>query len=1011
MRARIASIPFPVCLLLFILSSLAYSQYQVWSPESGVVVRQGYQIRDNEVSSALGPDGSSYIAWTDARMEYQDVYVQRYNPDGIPVWTDGGLAITRLDFEQRHTRIAGTEDGGCVVVWYDARYDTIETNGVELFVQWVSPDGEPLWEDNGVTTHEPGVFAVHYSLMPTVDNDMILVTALNNDNLRFRRYDESGTVVWEENLSFDNPGATLYSDGNSGVICSWYYDNAYYFIKVSADGEVAWSEGITLPVNSYLFPEFCGDLNGGVFFSYIGEVSDYLLPVIIGHLDTSGELEVDTVSYLECDSPTELRSMTGITCTDPSNIFISFILNTTPFDGLYVQNYQRVENTFELQWTSSFPELTYTEHFRMIASENGDLLVGFNERYSIYHSFILTCFDSEGDDLWQVTEEFTDYSAQCHLLGLATPASIAVFGTDEINGLKTFTTTLYSSDAGNILNEGNRVFLEGLDRGGLSPVICANRQDVFTAWTDERYEESIHTIPFVQKQDMENGVGQWEANGVCVAPEIINSENRFNATDIEIATNSSGGVDVLWTMGPVSGRPVDVLTGVWVQKLDADGNLLWGDSGIELPPDEDMEYTHVTHGFIGSVEEDNLVLFYQMQGDQQNGSIRMQVLNEQGESIWQEPFGRTIIASLDSIRLEAVQPTGDGNYIMVYSNLLEDDNTYLKAIKLDHEANWIWEEPADLFYEYQYYYPFNVQIIEAGPNTIISACSRHSGFLHCQIVDESGGPMFEQSETILSETTSGFQYCIAPHSDQTFWYISEERNYLPEAQVLDFDFQPIDDNPIVLGETPVQDDGLTVQSDGQGGVYIFWKYYHDYTIFSDYRFVHLTNQRTLATDQYTLTGLQATTALYEQRELNVCSDGSGGVVAVYEDIRANRWHQPYSDHDIYTMRINDYIVNANNPDTPAQPLEFTLYPAYPNPFNPSVTVPYLLGRRAFVRISIFNLVGRQVTTLVNGQMRAGYHTAVWQGDHQHGIPVASGIYFVQMEVDGNMNTERVILLR
>tara|TARA_B100000586_G_scaffold116402_1_gene83897 strand:- start:683 stop:985 length:303 start_codon:yes stop_codon:yes gene_type:complete len=89
---------------------------------------------------------------------------------------------------------------------------------------------------------------------------------------------------------------------------------------------------------------------------------------------------------------------------------------------------------------------------------------------------------------------------------------------------------------------------------------------------------------------------------------------------------------------------------------------------------------------------------------------------------------------------------------------------------------------------------------------------------------------------------------------------------------------------------------------------------------------------------------------------------------------------------------------------------------YPNPFNPVTNITYDMGfvdgPDQHVNLSIYNLLGRQVQTLVNAKRSIGRHSVKWYGKDKSGVSVASGIYFVHMVTStGKVQTKKVMLLR
>ena len=76
-----------------------------------------------------------------------------------------------------------------------------------------------------------------------------------------------------------------------------------------------------------------------------------------------------------------------------------------------------------------------------------------------------------------------------------------------------------------------------------------------------------------------------------------------------------------------------------------------------------------------------------------------------------------------------------------------------------------------------------------------------------------------------------------------------------------------------------------------------------------------------------------------------------------------------------------------------RPIAYMLYQNYPNPFNPSTNIRYALTEDANVSLIVYDILGREVTTLVNNVEAAGYHTIVWNATRS-----ASGVYFLRIRV-------------
>jgi hypothetical protein len=85
---------------------------------------------------------------------------------------------------------------------------------------------------------------------------------------------------------------------------------------------------------------------------------------------------------------------------------------------------------------------------------------------------------------------------------------------------------------------------------------------------------------------------------------------------------------------------------------------------------------------------------------------------------------------------------------------------------------------------------------------------------------------------------------------------------------------------------------------------------------------------------------------------------------------------------------------------------FTLLQNYPNPFNPATTINYKLPITSYVTLKVFDLLGREVATLVNEEMQIGEHSVQWNAS---GMP--GGVYFYRLATNGFLETKKMILLR
>ena len=91
-----------------------------------------------------------------------------------------------------------------------------------------------------------------------------------------------------------------------------------------------------------------------------------------------------------------------------------------------------------------------------------------------------------------------------------------------------------------------------------------------------------------------------------------------------------------------------------------------------------------------------------------------------------------------------------------------------------------------------------------------------------------------------------------------------------------------------------------------------------------------------------------------------------------------------------------------------QPKEFLLYQNYPNPFNPSTSIQYAISNTQFVTLKVYDLLGREVATLVNEEKTAGSYEIEFG---VKSLELSSGIYFYKLQAGDFVETKKMILLK
>jgi len=132
---------------------------------------------------------------------------------------------------------------------------------------------------------------------------------------------------------------------------------------------------------------------------------------------------------------------------------------------------------------------------------------------------------------------------------------------------------------------------------------------------------------------------------------------------------------------------------------------------------------------------------------------------------------------------------------------------------------------------------------------------------------------------------------------------------------------------------------------------------------------------------------------------------SGALVTFTDESNPeNEYSDCTDDEGNYSISFSPTVVDEYSP------AGFHLDQNYPNPFNPSTTIPFSLNETGFVNLSIFNIMGQKVRTLVDNYHSVGSHTVTWNGLDDSGKSVAAGIYIYQLKCGDTVESRKMLLI-
>jgi hypothetical protein len=106
------------------------------------------------------------------------------------------------------------------------------------------------------------------------------------------------------------------------------------------------------------------------------------------------------------------------------------------------------------------------------------------------------------------------------------------------------------------------------------------------------------------------------------------------------------------------------------------------------------------------------------------------------------------------------------------------------------------------------------------------------------------------------------------------------------------------------------------------------------------------------------------------------------------------------------LRFENQVTSIPAPYANSTPSDFRLNQNYPNPFNPSTVISWNLVVSSDVELTVYNIVGAKVATLVKGNMNAGSHSYEFDGSR-----LASGVYYYQLVAGTQKQVRKMVLLK
>ena len=538
----------------------------------------------------------------------------------------------------------------------------------------------------------------------------------------------------------------------------------------------------------------------------------------------------------------------------------------------------------------------------------------------------------------------------------------------------------------------------------------------------------------------------WIADGVpvCLADSV-----QANA---RIIADGTGGAIIVWPDHRAGNDDV------YAQRLDADGNRLWGTYGtlVYAEGNDQKNVALVSDGAGGAI------ITWEDYHAPPSSDVFAQRMYANGTRAWVRPTG---ICSAPGSQLGLrIIPDGSGGAIIAWSDLRSGSgDIYAQRISAAGSVLWTLNGVGVCTADQN---QLDVDIVSSGSSGVILAWRDDRSVTKCEIYaqrlnlagipawaadglpvctsagykdglravsDGSGGAIAAWADFRNGSTSDIFAQRISPSGD-VLWASAgvpvctglNDQNWLdidmdgsggavlcwmdfradvPPGSNIDLYAQRIDPSGTVLWA----EGGLVVcansnkqywpclTGDGAGGAIIAW--HETVGMFQDNVLAQLVGAQGALLRPGE--ALSISSAPEIQGWPHIAGDGHGAAFVTWDDTRNG-------GHDIYAQYAGFAMTQVPGGEVPRTRL---VVDCYPNPFNPLTTLRFDLPVGGRVRLAVYDVAGRLLRTLLDVDLPAGSHTAVWDGRDSVGRSLASGSYFARLQAGGRLQTVRMSLVR
>lgn len=286
---------------------IAFLFFIAWNNNPGV--NTPVSTADNvQKEPRLVSDGSggAVIAWEDSRNGIdEDIFAQRLDANGNPLWAANGIAVSTPVGPQRYPQVAADNAGGFVITWYDRR----NGKSYDIYAQRLDASGKPQWSENGIIICAADGDQYDPRIVPGSEGGVIItwqdrrngndydIYAQQIDSLGKIKWATDGVAICSEKEDQENPQPV--PDGKNGVIVTWQdrrNGNNFdiYAQRLDAAGSAQWLANGTVVCSAEFDQkevQSISDRNGGVILTWQDKRNGSDYDIYAQRLDAAGRTQ------------------------------------------------------------------------------------------------------------------------------------------------------------------------------------------------------------------------------------------------------------------------------------------------------------------------------------------------------------------------------------------------------------------------------------------------------------------------------------------------------------------------------------------------------------------------------------------------------------------------------------------------------------------------------------------------------------------------------------------------